>query len=104
MAPKPIPASTTASMIANAVGDDATNRRRNRNQTSSRQRRMHPVPKLTRSRRHGGRYLASKRKGNLDGSDLSPLYLATNTAIARSEERRVGKSVDVGGGRIIKKN
>src|SRR5262245_2792016 len=53
--PSPIPASTTASMIAKAVGDDATYRRKNRNQITSSARRSRPVPKLTNSKRHGGR-------------------------------------------------
>ena len=55
MPPKPIPASTTASIIANAVGNDTTYRRRNRNQITSSARKIQPVPKLTKSKRHGGR-------------------------------------------------
>src|SRR5919108_3984062 len=53
--PSAIPASTIASITANAVGDDTTYRRRNRNQITSSARSTQPVPKLTISRRHGGR-------------------------------------------------
>src|SRR5436190_22389078 len=52
--PKPIPANTTASMIAKAVGDETTYNRRKRNQITSSATRMQPVPKLTKSKRHGG--------------------------------------------------
>src|SRR3989454_7716823 len=38
-----------------------------------------------------------------DGGHLLLLYLARQAVGARSEERRVGKSVDLGGRRIIKK-
>jgi len=53
--PRPIPASTTASITANAKGNETTYSRRNRNQITSSARRIRPVPKLTKSKRHGGR-------------------------------------------------
>src|SRR5690349_9066316 len=62
--PSPIPASTTASIRAKAVGDDATYSRRNRNQITSRASKRQPVPKLTKSKRQGGRYLTSRQRGN----------------------------------------
>jgi hypothetical protein len=41
-------------MIAKAVGDEATYSRRKRNQITSSARKIKPVPKLTKSKRHGG--------------------------------------------------
>src|SRR5438552_8898136 len=89
MAPSPIPASTTASMTANAVEDEATYKRKNRNQITSSDRRTQPVPKLTKSRRHGGRYLASKRSGNVRSgisAALSSSILTINKAIAAATQ------------------
>src|SRR5262249_56148174 len=73
-----------ASIIAKAVGDDATYKRRNRNQITSSARRMQPVPKLTKSRRHGGRYFTSRRSGNVRCTSglVSPSPIATNQALA----------------------
>src|SRR2546425_7336764 len=51
--PRPIPTKTTASITQKAVEVDATYKRMNRNQITSRQRRIAPAPMLTRSRRHG---------------------------------------------------
>src|SRR5437868_14750115 len=85
MPPNPIPASTTASMIAKAVGDDATYKRKNRNQITPSERRMQPVPKLTKSRRHGGRQLTSKRRGKIRrgiSAAVEPPILVINKAIA----------------------
>src|SRR5437868_14926872 len=85
MPPNPIPASTTASITEKAVGDEATYKRKNRNQTTSRERRMAPVPKLTKSKRHGGRYPISKRSGSAPSGmtgAMVPSLLATNKAIA----------------------
>src|SRR6476620_2353018 len=70
-------------MIAKAVGEDATYRRKNRNQITSSARRIKPVPKLTKRRRQGRRYLTSRRRGNVrcQGSALvSPPNFATNNA------------------------
>src|SRR5438105_15775563 len=53
--PKPIPTNTTASMTQKAVEVDATYNRMNRNQITSRPRRIAPAPMLTKSRSHGGR-------------------------------------------------
>src|SRR6476469_7957894 len=81
MLPSPIPASTIASITAKAVGDETTYKRKNRNQISSSARRTRPLPKLTKSKRHGGRYLASKLNGNLECPDGSvPLKSATYRA------------------------
>src|SRR5690348_9912492 len=66
MPPIPMPARTTASMTANAVDDDATYKRRKRNQTTSSASRMQPVPKLMNRRRSGARYPAFQRSGKLD--------------------------------------
>src|SRR5262249_23905240 len=88
-APNPIPAKTTGSMIAKAVGDDATYNRRNRNQITSSARRMQPVPKLTKDNRHGGRYFASKRSGNVRSKTCARVSLsrfATNKAIAAATQ------------------
>src|SRR6059058_4718219 len=60
--PSPIPASTIASIMANAVGVETTYSRKNRNQITSSDKRMQPVPKLMKSIRHGGQYLAPKRR------------------------------------------
>ena len=49
MLPSPIPASTTASMTAKAVGDDTTYKCRNRNQINSSERRTRPLPKLAKN-------------------------------------------------------
>src|SRR5205807_1805048 len=54
MPPRPTPANTTASMTQKAVEVDATYKRMNRNQITSRPRRIAPAPMLTRSRLHGG--------------------------------------------------
>src|SRR4030095_4907273 len=59
--------------MAKAVADDGTYKRKNRNHVTSRHSKMHPVAKLTNSRRHGGRYVASNRNGNLECDDASPL-------------------------------
>ena len=86
MLPDPIPASTTASITEKAIGNEATYKRKNRNQTTSRHRRMAPVPKLMKSKRHGGRYLISKRSGSARSvrfsSGVAPSILATSKAIA----------------------
>src|SRR5262249_20748719 len=85
MAPKPIPASTTASMTANAVVEDTTYSRRNRNQITSSASRTQPVPKLTTSKVNGGRYRASKRNGSLECADVS----APLTAVPQPRDRRI---------------
>src|SRR5262249_58709122 len=66
--PRHIPASKTASITANAKGNDTTYSRRNRNQITSNARRTRPAPKLTKSKRQGGRYTALKLNGNLERS------------------------------------
>ena len=85
-------------MIAKAVGDDATYRRKNRNQITSNARRMKPVPKLTKRRRHGGRYLTSRRRGNVrcQGSAMvSPLNFATNKAATAATQLAKPATKDV---------
>src|SRR6266542_1681677 len=51
--PRPIPASTTASMTANAVAVDVTYKRKKRSQMTSNARRIAPAVMLTKSRFHG---------------------------------------------------
>src|SRR6266446_2593430 len=87
--PEPIPMSTTASMTAKAVEYEATYKRRKRNHTTSRQRRMQPVPKLTKSKRQGSRYLGVNRSGNVAceiNAAVLPSVLATSKAIAAATQ------------------
>src|SRR6266436_5687902 len=67
MPPRPMPTNTTASMTEKAVEVDATYKRRNRNQITSRPRRMAPAPILTKSRRHGARLPKESRNRNCWG-------------------------------------
>src|SRR6185437_5560523 len=62
--PRPIPTNTTASMTQKAVEVDATYKRMNRNQITSRPRRMEPAPMLTKSRSQGGRSPNESRNRN----------------------------------------
>ena len=76
MPPSPIPASTIASIMANAVGVETTYSRKNRNQITSSDKRMQPVPKLMKSIRHGGQYLAHKRRGSVRSGTSAGVFLS----------------------------
>ena len=65
--PRPIPTNTTASMTQKAVEVDATYKRMNRNQITSRPRRIAPAPMPTKSRLHGGRLPNESRNRNRFG-------------------------------------
>src|SRR6266478_9922800 len=70
MPPRPIPANTTASIIAKAVAVDVTYKRKKRSQITSSARRMAPAAMLTKSRFHGGDFANGNRKQ--DGREVCP--------------------------------
>jgi len=70
-------------MTAKAVEEEATYKRKNRNHTTSRHRRMAPVPKLAKSRRHGGRQFICKRRGIIE-SGISGAVSASRLAMSNA--------------------